>query len=248
LTVIFLLSYIPIVVIYEKRIMPPICRVALVTVALIAWASAAFGAPSAPCVPPPGFVDTPHPAVAPVEQLVSHTEEITINRPLDAVLDSEGKVSLEKAIDRGSSLPGVSGTYMLTKGIFGQPGSRRLTCLTDGSTLVEEVLENARSAASSQFRYVVWNYTSEKAYPIVYGVGHFVRTDLSDGRTQVRWAYSFQLNRSRFPGFLGSVGDWLFRKNFLDRQYGDMMRGTLAASKSRVNSETSVGVSSPHIR
>jgi hypothetical protein len=91
----------------------------------------------------------------------------------------------------------------------------------------------------------VWNYTSEKAHPIVYGVGHFVRTDLGDGRTQVRWTYSFQLNRSRFPGFLGSLGDWLFRKNFLDRQYADMMRGTLAASKSRVESETSVGSASP---
>jgi hypothetical protein len=89
-------------------------------------------------------VDTPHPNVAPIEQLVSHTEEIVIHRPLEVVLDAETKTSLEKAIARNSGMPGVSGTHMLTKGDYGPSGSRRLTCLTDGSTLVEEVLENVR--------------------------------------------------------------------------------------------------------
>jgi hypothetical protein len=56
----------------------------------------------------------------------------------------------------------------------------------------------------------------------VYGVGHFVRTDL--GRTRVQWTYSFQLNRSRFPGDLGRIGDFLFRVGFLDREYAEMMR------------------------
>jgi hypothetical protein len=47
-----------------------------------------------PCVPPPGFADTPHPSVAPVNSLFSRTEEIIINRPLDVVLDAEAKTSL----------------------------------------------------------------------------------------------------------------------------------------------------------
>jgi hypothetical protein len=192
------------------------------------------------CVPPRGFVDTPHPTVAPAERLVSHTEEIVIDRPLDVVLDAEARTSLEKAIAKSSSLPSVSGTYMLTRGEFGQRGSRRLTCLTDGSSLVEEVLDNKRDKSSAEFRYVVWNYTTEKARPVTYGVGHFVRTDLNNGRTRVRWTYSFQLNRHRFPGLLGPAGNFFFRVGFLDRSYAEMMRGSLAGSKARIESSTSV--------
>jgi hypothetical protein len=198
-----------------------------------ATSTAAIAAP-VPCVPPPGFVNTPHPAVAPVEQLVSHSEDIVIHRPLDVVLDAESKLSLEKTIDANSSLPSVSGTYMLTKGAYGSPGSRRLTCLTDGSSLVEEVLESGRDKNSGHFRYVVWNYTTEQARPIVYGVGHFVTTDIGAGETRKHWTYSFQLNRNRFPGYLGRMGDFLFRVGFLDRQYAKMMRGTLAGLKAGI--------------
>lgn len=186
------------------------------------------------CVPPPGFVDTPRPTPAPLEQLVPHTEEIIINRPLAVVLDAEAKTSLEKAIDRNSALPGVSGTYLLTKGEFGQPGSRRITCLTDGSSLEEEVLENVREQSSARFRYVVWNYTTEKARSVAYSVGLFVRSDLGDGRTRVRWTYSFRLNEHKFPGYLGSLGAYFFRVGFLDRQYAEMMRGSLAGGKARI--------------
>jgi hypothetical protein len=93
---------------------------------------------------------------------------------------------------------------MLTRRDYGLPGSRRLTCLTDGSTFVEEVLKNVRDKKSAQFRYVVWNYSSEKTRPIVYGVGHFVPTDLGSGRTRVQWTYSFQLNRRPLPGLSGA--------------------------------------------
>jgi len=93
--------------------------------------------------------------------------------------------------------------------------------------LEEQVLAHTREGNTYHFRYVVWNYTTEKARPISYGVGHFVWTDLGNERTQVRWTYSFQLNRQRFPGYLGSFGDYLFRVGFLDREYAQMMRNTL---------------------
>ncbi|HEX3471470.1 MAG TPA: hypothetical protein VHT28_09820, partial [Silvibacterium sp.] len=48
--------------------------------------SVAVGLSAQTCTPPREFVDTPHPAIAPSEQLVSHTEEITIDRPLTVVL------------------------------------------------------------------------------------------------------------------------------------------------------------------
>jgi len=44
------------------------------------------------------------------------------------------------------------------------------------------------------------------------------------------------LNRNRFPGYLGGVGDFLFRVGFLDRQYAELMRGTLDGFKTTAES------------
>ena len=199
----------------------------ILTVTVTLMTGAAWGAVPSACAPPSGFKDTPHPAIAPIDQLVSHTEEVIVNRSLDEVLAEGDRTPLNQAIRKSNSLPGVSGTYELTTAGFGKLGSRRLVCLTDGSTTEEEVLEHNRDKNSAQFRYVVWNYTTEKAHPILYGVGHFSWTDLGNERTQVRWTYSFQLNRQRFPGYLGSFGDFLFRVGFLDQEYARMMRETL---------------------
>lgn len=204
---------------------------------LILFAGFAADTSAQTCTPPSGFVDLPHPEIAPVEQLVSHTEEITIDRPLPVVLETINK-PLKDTIYKANSLPGVSGDYMLTKGEFGPPGSRRLTCLTDGSTLEEQSLLSEQSSGAYRFRYVVWNYTSKVARPITYGVGDFHYTESGSGRsgagrTHVVWTYSFMLNHDRFPGDLGAIGRFLFRETFLDRQYAEMMRGTLQGIKSR---------------
>ena len=185
------------------------------------------------CSPPLGFVDTPHPTIAGTEELVSHTEEIIIYRPLAEVLKDLDR-PLKDTIHKTSSLPGVSGEHMLTNGTFGVPGSRRLTCLTDGSTLEEEVLQREQTRNSFRFRYVVWNYTSEAARPILYGVGDFHDSDLGDGRTRIVWTYSFMLKQERFPGDMGGFGRFLFRVGFLDRQYADMMGATLSGTKTNV--------------
>jgi hypothetical protein len=194
---------------------------------------------AATCVRPPGFTDTPHPAVAPVDRLVSHSEEIIINRPL-AVAVSAADKPLQDALHHPNSLPGVAGDVSLTDGEFGTPGSRRLVCLSDGSTLEEQALEREQDSHSYRFRYVVWNYTTVKARPIVYGVGEFVYSGMSEKSTRVHWTYAFELNRHRFPGYLGSVGDFLFRVGFLDRQYAELMRGTLAGLKTDAESRSVV--------
>jgi hypothetical protein len=191
----------------------------------------------ATCVRPPGFTDTPHPAVAPVDRLVSHSEEIIINRPL-AVAVSAADQPLQDALHHPNSLPGVAGDLSLTGGEFGTPGSRRLVCLSDGSTLEEQALEREQDSHSYRFRYVVWNYTTVKARPIVYGVGEFLYSGLSEKSTRVHWTYSFELNRRRFPGYLGSLGDFLFRVGFLDRQYAELMRGTLKGLKTDAESRS----------
>ena len=196
-----------------------------------AWPSAAT------CVIPSGFIDTPHPAVAPVDQLVSHTEEIVIDRPL-AVAVSAADKPLQNAVHSTNSLPGVAGDVSLTPGKFGAPGSRRLVCLSDGSTLEEQALEREQDSHSYRFRYVVWNYTTLQARPIAYGVGEFRYSDMSESSTRVHWTYSFALDRDRFPGYLGSFGDFLFRVGFLDRQYADLMRGTLKGLKSDAESRS----------
>src|SRR5207253_2060032 len=67
------------------------------------------------CAPQPGFVDTPHPVVGSPEEFVSHTEEITIDRPLSVVLSAVDK-PLKDTFQKTGSLPIVSGDYMLTKG------------------------------------------------------------------------------------------------------------------------------------
>ncbi len=208
-------------------------------VLFIAVTALASKAPAAPCVPPQAFVDTPHPSVAPVDELVSHTEEIVIERPLSLVLKAVQR-PLRDAIHHPGSLPGVVGEYDLPGGEFGAPGSRRMVCLSDGSTLEEQVLERVQNAASYQFRYVVWNFTSPAARPIDYAVGKFVYTG-TRGQTRIVWTYAFQLKRDRFPGYLGSFGNFLFRIGFVDRQWADLMRQTLDGFRQDAASEPPSG-------
>jgi hypothetical protein len=203
-------------------------RLGLVVLAIIGIViSATSRASDSNCVIPQGFVDIPHPALPGTQDLVSHAEEVSIDRPLSDVLAAVDK-PLKDTISPSSSLPGVSGDRMLTEGQFGAPGSRRLTCLSDGSTLEEESLIRERTPTSYVFRYVVWNYTSDKAAPIQYAVGEFKYNETKEGRTHIAWTYSFALKSRRFPGYLGPVGRYLFRMAFLDREYAAMMRGVLA--------------------
>jgi hypothetical protein len=209
-----------------------------IAVVVISLATPAIAA----CVPPPGFVDPPHPEVAPVDDLVSHTEDIVIARPLTSVLKIVQAMTLADTVRRTKGLPGITGTYLLTKNThtFGAPGSRQFDCLSDGSTLEEESLERAQDAGDYRFRYVVWNYTTPQARPIRYGMGDFHYTSPDATHTRVHWTYSFALNRWHFPGFLGPLGDYLFRVGFLDHQYADLMKSVLQGYKTnaeRINAK-----------
>ena len=169
----------------------------------------------------------PHPTVAAPEQLVAHTEEITVAHPLVQVLETNAKVSLKDAIHKAGSLPGVTGEYPLGNIKFPTPGARHIVCLSDGSTLLEESLEEEHTSTFYRFRYIVWNYTSPQARPIEYGVGEFRDSQIDAGHTHIVWTYSFKLKDNQFPGYLGAFGRYLFRVGFLDRDYAAMMRATL---------------------
>ena len=182
------------------------------------------------CTPPPGFIDSPHPPVAATEQLVEHTEEITVAHPLAQVLETNAKVSLKDGIHKAGSLPGVTGEYPLGNIPFPIPGARRIVCLSDGSTLQEQSLQEEHTSTFYRFRYIVWNYTSSKARPIEYGIGEFRDSQIDAGHTHIVWTYSFKLKDNKFPGYLGAFGRYLFRVGFLDRDYAAMMRATLRAN------------------
>jgi hypothetical protein len=184
------------------------------------------------CRPPDNYRFAPRPRFDAATPLVGHIEAVTIDRPLAQVVAMVERAALEDSI-AASDLPHVTGTHDLSARPFGAPGTRRMTCLSDGSFLVEEVLRNTKSPGRDEFAYLVWNYTSPQAAPIAYSIGRFVRTAAAPGATRTEWSYRFRLRDDRFPGDLGPLGRFAFRKAFLERSYAAMMRATLADEKRR---------------
>ena len=111
------------------------------------------------CEPPAGFVNPLRPDIAPLEEMLSHTEQKVIAHRFSELMKVAGR-PLEEAIRPTKDMPGVSGTFRLSGGPYGTVGARRLVCLTDGSIAVEEVLLTESSGDSNRFRYVVWAYTN----------------------------------------------------------------------------------------
>ena len=105
----------------------------------------------AECAPAQGFVDVPPPAIDRSDGMVSRTETILVDRPLGTVLTVVNR-PLKDALRPTSSLPGVTGTYPLTQGDFEGPGSRRLVCLSDGSSTEEQVLTREHGENLYRFR------------------------------------------------------------------------------------------------
>jgi hypothetical protein len=170
------------------------------------------------CEPPAGFVNPPRPDIAPLEQLVAHTEQKIVARSMAEVMKGAAR-PLEEAIRPTRDLPGVSGTFRLSDGPYGSVGARRLVCLTDGNVAVEEVLLTESTAGINRFRYVVWNYTHPKFADVRYAVGEFVRTQPEPDKTVVNWTYRFSLEEGRDPE--------QFRKSFLETTFAEWMRNVL---------------------
>jgi hypothetical protein len=191
----------------------------------------------AQCAPARGFVDLPPPPIDRSDAMASRTETILVERPLSTVLTVVNR-PLKDVLRPTGSLPGVIGTYPLTQGDFEGPGSRRLVCLSDGSSTEEQVLTRERGENSYRFRYQVWNYTSTAAGAIRDAVGEFVYTAPTPDSTQIVWTYSFALRRDRFPGYLGRLGDFLFRIGFLDRDWAEVMQNVLNGYRTAAGNET----------
>jgi len=181
--------------------------------------------------PPPGFVETPRPPLSGPDRLVSHTEAAVIDRPFAEAVRAVDATPLSARHPPAAGLPGVVDTLALTPDGFGPVGGRHLVFLSDGTTVVEEVLENARAETAWRFRYQVWGYTTAAARPLRYGLGDFHYTAEGD-RTRVVWTYSFELRPDAFPGVLGvGLGGFLLKLAFLNGPYAAWMRAGLAAIK-----------------
>lgn len=204
-------------------------RIYLLVLAFCSVARPAIAADIVECPIPTDFAFVAVPTVEP-EKLVEHSEEIVINRPLDVVMAAEGRTSIEKTMHKTGSLPGVAGTHTL-EGKWPQANAHRITCLTDGGHTEEQVLVNERDGNTHHFRYEVWHYTTPQARPVIYAVGDFLETDLGDGRTRIHWTYGFRLRPDQFPGYLGPVGNLLFRAFYLDARYAELMRSALSVRK-----------------
>lgn len=176
------------------------------------------------CELPVGFVAPPRPEIAPLEDLLSRAEEIDVARAFDAPAPNR---PLEEAIRPTKDLPGVAGTVRLSDGGYGSVGSRRLVCLTDGSTAIEEVLLAEASDDSRRFRYVVWNYTSPKFRDVDYAVGEIVSAQPAPGMTRVTWTYRFALKSG-----LDAEERHRFRKTFLEGEFAAWMRSQLESGRS----------------
>jgi hypothetical protein len=176
------------------------------------------------CEPPAGFVNPPRPDIAPFEKLLNHTEQMDIARGLAVVMRAANR-PLQEVIRPTPELPGVRGTFNLAER-FGPPGSRRFVCLTDGSTVVEEVLYSEVNPDNRRFRYVVWNYTSKKFRDVEYAVGEFIYTQPAPDKTHINWTYRFALKNG-----LGTSGEVHFRESFLERDFAEWMRSVLALKR-----------------
>lgn len=169
-----------------------------------------------------------HPAPVPEADLLarlSRTEEAVVPVPREAFLRWFLGAPLERLLPGTGEIPAVSGTRPLSDTPFPEPGARRLVCLADGSTAVEQVLEHV---PDERFRYIVWAYTTPAAMPIAHGVGEFRFRD-APGGTAVHWRYGFALRQDRFPGALGALGRGMFRLAFLDGPYARFMQAGMTA-------------------
>lgn len=182
-----------------------------------------FSGQSAACEPPAGFVNPPRPDIAPLDGLLSHTEEKEIAQPLADVMKAANR---PLRIDATKDLAGVTGTFGLSNGPYGTVGARRLVCKTDGHIAVEEVLLTESNGDGSRFRYLVWNYSGPKYRDVDYAVGEFVRTQPAPGKTLISWTYRFALKSG-----ISSEEKSRFQEIFLERELSLWMRTQLDRSE-----------------
>ena len=153
--------------------------------------------------------NTTPPEVAELTALTSTTVQAEFDLPIDELERWFLDKPLEDILRGHESIPAVRTTVPLSDA-WGRPGDRRRVELADQSAALEQVLDNELPV---RFRYVVWNYTSNVARYVDYGVGEF-RFEPAGNRTRVTWTYAFKPKRSVYAGPL---------RRFVEGEYRDFM-------------------------
>jgi len=160
---------------------------------------------------------------------VSNESEILIAKPIKEVYRWVVFEPLEKQLLGTKKLSGVTSTKTINNIELGKIGHRRLVCLADGNTAVEEhtYLEKHDNKGSKRyFSYKVWDYTLKVAQNIEYATGEWWFSSVGN-KTHIKWRYSFKLNNKKMLGRLGFLGRVLFRRFFIKSIYNDFMVETL---------------------
>ncbi len=163
---------------------------------------------------------TPPPKVAEPSSLVAVTVEEVFEVPQSTVDAWFVDKPIESVLTGTDTIPAVLGTVPLSNG-WGSPGDRRRVELEDDSTALEQVLANEMPG---RFHYVVWNYTSDAARYVDYGVGEF-RFVAEGETTRVKWTYAFKPKKRLFAGPL---------RRFVEGDYRTFMEESLQHMKDDV--------------
>lgn len=155
--------------------------------------------------------------------LVTVTEKIIISAPINEVYQKFVKLPLNHLMTATSKVSGVAYTYPLVGSKYIKEGDRRAVCLIDGYGAIEELTQNT---SEQRFAYRVWYFTLPAAESISYGDGEFLFKSVKSG-TEIVWNYSFALKENEFPGYLGGMGQWLFRKSFAESDWQPYMHQAL---------------------
>jgi len=165
---------------------------------------------------------------------VSNEREIVIDKPVSEVYRWVVFEPLQNQLKGTKKLPGVSSTKQLNNIELGKNGYRRLVCLSDGNSAIEEHIfidPTADNVSQRYFSYKVWGYTLNLAQNIEYAKGEWWFTPMGD-KTRIRWRYSFKLNPKKILGRTGFLGRALFNTFFVKSDYNDFMVSTLNKLKS----------------
>ncbi len=157
---------------------------------------------------------------------VSNEVEINIDAPIEEVYYSLRNTPLEL------QLPPVQATIPLNNKAYQDEGYRRIVCLKDGNSAIEEM---TTCIPNKYFSYKVWNYTLKAAKIIEYARGEWWFAPFKNS-THVKWRYSFVL-KNKGIGKLGALGRLLFKQYFIKAQYNELMVHALHGLKSRVESK-----------
>ena len=152
---------------------------------------------------------------------VSNESEILIAKPIEEVYRWVVYEPLEKQLLGTKKIPGVTSTKTINDIELGEIGHRRLVCLADGSTAIEEhtyLEKHDNTGSKSYFSYKVWDYTLKIAQNIEYATGEWWFASVGD-KTHIKWRYSFKLNNKKVLGRLGFLGRVLFKKFFIKNSY-----------------------------